>query len=560
MSERTKPSDTNSWLTALVIVAILATCVYLVVRLLLFFISGGLWYERMISASLLFAEAFFLINCVAYLGNVWRVLLGRNRKLSSSEGIPELHEYPPIAIVVSSYKEPLEVVEANLICFRNLTYPSKHIYFLDDTRYELATNNEQAMQQYRVAIDELCRRIGVNLFRRPWRGAKAGMINDFLDFLEGNPPEGYEFHQFQKACTPGNEKYIAIFDADMNPLPDFAEELVQIMEANDKIAFVQRPQYYSNFENNRVARAAGLQQVIFYEYICEGKGAQDAMFCCGTNVMFRRQALVSVGGFDESSVTEDFATSLKLHSSGWSSAYLNRISAFGMGPQDLGSYFKQQFRWALGTAGLVRKIIGTFFYNPRAMPLAKWFEYLLSSTYYLVGWAFLVLLVCPVIYLFFDTPRYFAHPGIFLLFFVPYIFATLTAFMNTLRYRTYRRRDVYNGLLLANIAFPIYMKASFLGLIGFRGRFGVTPKSGSTALPLRSLWAQILAMTVTLAAAIWGLNRLFYIREPAMALVANVFWCAYNFWLLSNVFYFNRAEEMDRKSSGHEQDSSAPLP
>jgi cellulose synthase (UDP-forming) len=81
----------------------------------------------------------------------------------------------------------------------------------------------------------------------------------------------------------------------------------------------------------------------------------------------------------------------------------------------------------------------------------------------------------------------------------------------------------------------------------------VTPKSGSTALPLRSLWAQILAMTATLAAAVWGLNRLFYIREPVMALVANIFWCAYNFWLLSNVFYFNRAEETDRKSSDRDR-------
>jgi cellulose synthase (UDP-forming) len=547
MSEQTKPWRTNSFLAALVVIAVLATCFYLVVRIFLFLVSGGFWYERLISAALLFAESFFLINCLAYLGNVWRVLVGGNRK-STSEGIPELREYPPIAITVSSYKEPLEVVEANLICFRNLTYPNKHIYFLDDTRYELAPNDDQAMQQYRAAIDELCSRVSVNLFRRRWRGAKAGMINDFLDFLEGHPPEGYEFHQFQKTSIPGNEKYIAIFDADMNPLPDFAEELVQTMEANDKIAFVQRPQYYSNFENNRVARAAGLQQVIFYEYICEGKGAQDAMFCCGTNVMFRRQALVEVGGFDESSVTEDFATSLKLHSHGWSSAYLNRICAFGMGPRDLGGYFRQQFRWALGTAGLARRIIGGFIRNPRAMPLAKWFEYLLSATYYLVGWAFLVLVACPVIYLFFNIPRYFAHPGIFLLFFAPYMLATLTAFLNTLRYRTYRRRDVYNGLLLANVAFPVYMKASLLGLLGVRGRFGVTPKSGSTALPLRSLWAQILAMTVTLAAAVWGLNRLFYVREPAMALVVNILWCVYNFWLLSNVFYFNRAEETGTKT------------
>jgi cellulose synthase (UDP-forming) len=521
----------------------LAACTYLVIRIVLFLIGGGFWYERLISAALLFAESFFLINCLGYFGNVWRVLIGRNRRTTTSEEIPELDEYPPIAVVVSSYQEPLEVVEANLICFRNLTYPNKHVYFLDDTRYELAKENKQEMRQYRAAIDELCCRIGVNLFRRRWHGAKAGMINDFLEFIEGRPPQGYEFSQFQKTGTPGDEKYIAIFDSDMNPLPDFAEGLIEIMEANEKVAFVQRPQYYSNFENNRVARAAGLQQVIFYEYICEGKGAQDAMFCCGTNVMFRRQALVQVGGFDESSVTEDFATSIKLHSNGWGSAYLNRISAFGMGPQDLGGYFKQQFRWALGTAGASRQILRSFLRNPRTMPLAKWFEYMLSATYYFVGWAFLVLLMCPVIYLFFNTPRYFAHPGIFFLFFAPYMVMTMAAFMNTLRDRTYRRRDIYYGLLLANVAFPVYMKASMLGLIGIRGRFGVTPKSGGSSLPLRALWAQVLVMTITLAAAVWGLNRLFYIREPAMALLVNIFWCLYNSWLISNVFYFNQPEE-----------------
>jgi cellulose synthase (UDP-forming) len=515
---------------------------YLVVRIILVLISEGFWYERLIGVALLLAESFFVINCLGYFANIWRSWTGRHRGLGSEE-LPELDEYPPVAIVVSSYKEPLEVVEANLICFRNLTYPNKQIYFLDDTRYELAKDNAEAMQQYRVAIDELCRQLQVNLFRRRWHGAKAGMINDFLEFIEGRPPEGYEFHQFQRASTPGREKYIAIFDADMNPLPDFAEWLVQIMEANPKIAFVQTPQYYSNFETNRVARAAGLQQVIFYEYICEGKSAQDSMFCCGTNVMFRRRALVEVGGFDESSVTEDFATSIKFHSTGWSSFYLNRICAFGMGPQDLGGYFKQQFRWALGTSGQARPLLQSFVRNPGAMPLAKWIEYLLSSSYYFIGWAYLVLLTCPVLYLFLGTPRFFAHPSIFFLFFVPYIFLTSLLFFNTLRSRSYRRRDIYSGLLLAYVSFPVYAKASLLGVAGVRGRFGITPKSGSTALPLRSLWAQILVMTVVLAAAVWGLNRLYYARYPVVALLVNTFWCLYNFGLLSTIFYFNKAEE-----------------
>jgi cellulose synthase (UDP-forming) len=455
-----------------------------------------------------------------------------------------LKSTPKYAIAVASYREPLDVVENNLICFRNLTYPNKRIYLLDDTRYDLKKEDAAQLQEYRAAIDDLCRRIGVNLFRRRWHGAKAGMINDFLAFLERRPLEGSELQHFQKTGTSGSEKYIAVFDADMNPLPDFAESIVQIMERNEKIAFVQTPQYYTNFETNRVARAAGLQQVVFYEYICEGKSLQDAVICCGTNVMFRRKALVAVGGFDDTSVTEDFATSIKFHSTGWSSRYFNRICAFGMGPNDLGGYFKQQFRWALGTVGLFRPTLGKMIHSPRLLSPGRWCEYLLSSTYYFVGWAFLALLICPVVYLFFDIPRYFAHPNIFFIFFVPYLTMTMLAFMNTLRAKNYRRVDMYNGLLLANVTFPIYMKASLLGLLGFRGKFGITPKSGSSSLPLPSLWPQLLMMSSLLAAAVWGLNRVYYIREPVPALLVNVFWCLYNFWLLLTIFYFNRPEEI----------------
>jgi cellulose synthase (UDP-forming) len=548
MTQQTTSGRTKAWLSVLMASAILAACTYLVIRIILFLIAGGSWYERLMSVALLAAECYLLLNCLGYLANVWRVRVRGGPSVKPAELLPEMEEYPPVAIIVSSYKEPVEVVEANLICFRNLTYPHKHIYFLDDTRYDLARENPEEMKRYRAKIDDLCRQIGINLFRRSWHGAKAGMINDFLAFIEGRPPAGHEFHHFQQSSTPGNEKYIALFDVDMNPLPDFAEWLVHIMEQNEKLAFVQTPQYYTNFENNRVARAAGLQQVIFYEYICEGKGLQDAMFCCGTNVMFSRRALIEVGGFDENSVTEDFATSIKFHSTGWSSAYLNRVCAFGMGPQDLSGYFKQQFRWALGTASLLRPVLKSFIRNPGAMSLSKWLEYLLSSSYYFVGWAFLVLLICPVLYLFFDIPSYLAHPGIFFLFFLPYMILTMLVFFNTLHDRSYRRRDIYNGLLLTNVTFPIYMKASLLGLLGVRGDFGVTPKSGSGTLPLRSLWAQVLTMTVTLAAAIWGLNRLYYVREPAMSLIVNSFWCLYNCWLISKVFYFNKPKEMEQVS------------
>jgi len=529
-----KKRTTLLWLTAGVM---LVTFLYLSVRTFIVFSAGYSPLDRFFSVLLLLAEAFVLLHGMAYFTNVLRVLRNPPPPIKPYEEI-ELSGIPPVAIVVAAYKEPLEVVEQNLICFRNLTYPNKHIYLLDDTRYELDAAGK--LTAYRASLDAICRKVGVNLFRRNWHGAKAGIINDFLWFLEGHPLEGSHLEKHQRHSLPGTEKYIAIFDAAMNPLPDFVEPLVEALEKDERLGFVQTPQYYTNFEDNPVAHAAGMQQVIFYEFICEGKSSQDAMFCCGTNVMFRRSALVDVGGLDETSVTEDFATSIKLHLKGWHSLYLNRISSFGMGPNDLGGYFKQQFRWSLGTVGMLREIICRFVEAPRALPMVKWLEYGISSTYYFVGWVFLIMFVCPLIYIFFGVPAFFAHPWLFLLVFAPYLTLTMLAFLVTLAERNYRMREIFVALVLTQLTFPVYIKATSQAVVGIKGGFGITPKAGSTALPLKTLWPHILSITAAVAALAWGANRIYYGDGPVEALVVNMFWAAYQGTLLCSIFWFNR--------------------
>ncbi len=539
--ESPKPRRPINWLLALVCLTFLLTFGYLFMRTILFMLSNQPWNERLIAGFLLVAEGFVIMHGIGYFANILRVL--SNRTADRGVDLPrleELLEFPPVAVVVAAYKEPLSVIEDNLICFHNLTYPNKTVVLLDDTRYDIPNQDRAKMGAYRKAIDDMCREIGVNLFRRAWHGAKAGMINDFLDFIAGRARPDFEFSNFQRVARTEPEKYIVVFDADMNPLPDFIEELVQILEANPRLAFIQTPQYYTNYEDNRVARAAGLQQAIFYEYICEGKSIQDAMFCCGTNVIFRREAFEDVGGFDDTSVTEDFATSLKFHLKGWHSAFFNKVSAFGMGPQDLGGYFKQQFRWALGTVGLFRTIILQFFKNPTSLSPAKWLEYLLSGTHYFVGWVFLVLWLCPILYLFFGVPRIFAHPEVFFAVFFPYLGFTLLSFVVTLRHRSYRAPDIVIGILLTAISFPVYVKASLLAMLGYRGSFGITPKDGGASLPLRNLWAQIGALSLSLAAAGWGLAHLYFARDDVAAQVVNLSWCIYNFLILLTTLYFNR--------------------
>ena len=54
----------------------------------------------------------------------------------------------------------------------------------------------------------------------------------------------------------------------------------------------------------------------FYGPVLRGWDAVGGTPCCGTNVVFSRAALLSIGGFTYGSITEDFLTSMTLNNAG----------------------------------------------------------------------------------------------------------------------------------------------------------------------------------------------------------------------------------------------------
>lgn len=522
------------------VLAIVVGLIYIMVRLALLIFAQYHWYEDALGIFLLLAEGFILLHGVGYFLQLFRIVSRGGSYASQHREVPELTTNPPVAIVVPAYKEDIEILRETLATLTTLNYPDIQPFLLDDTPYDDPQKSANLDPGYKDSLTQLCQEFDVNLFRHKWRNAKAGIINDFCEYLAGNPRAGSRLDYTAASEMPDNFKYLAVFDADMQPVPEFATPLVAKMEADDKLAFVQTPQYYTNFEDNRVARAAGLQQSVFYEYICEGKSKSGAMFCCGTNIMFRLKALRDIGGMDEGSITEDFATGVNFHSSGWESEYYSTVLAFGTGPEDLAGYFKQQFRWAYGTISTSKKVIKKLFTEPTSMSPWRWWEYILSSTYYWVGLVFTVLVICPMLYLFMDVPSYFIHPEIYLLVFLPYITITLGIFFITLKQRQYSVLDILSGQLLIAITFPVYTKAAVSALLGRDTGFVVTPKGAAGVFPLRDSWPQLLLMTLSFAAVVWGGHRLYYQSESFGPLAATMFWCVYHFVLLVSLFYFRR--------------------
>lgn len=507
-----------------------------------FYLPVSPWF-RVLATLFLLAEFFVLFHALGYFGYLKTVFKTKAERSSIKLDHAPLKRYPAVAVVVASYKEPLEVLEDTLVCFHNLTYPNKRLYFLDDTRYDRPWTTPEDVAAYRLAIDNLCQSTGINLFRRKWHHAKAGIINDFLEYLKGvhNPDVTLVRNDKNKAID--EEEYIIVFDADMNPLPNFIEPLVGLMESNPSLAFVQTPQYYTNFKKNRVARASSLMQAVFYEMICEAKGIKNLMIFCGTNVILRIQALKDVGGIDLSSVTEDFVTAYNLHTKKWRSLYVNKVCAFGMGPEDLGAFFKQQHRWALGTVGMFPRLLVSFMKNPFRHPWSFWQEYFLSSSYYLIGWVYFILMLGPVFYLFFDMPIYLFPPVLYAAIVIPYNILANYLFYLTLCSRGYLFKDVFIGVILSIVAMPVYMDASVRALLGLRGSFVVTPKGESSALPLSGLWAQIALGMLCFATLVWGILRLIYEQEPFFGIVVNLLWITYYFSIFSTIFYFNQSAE-----------------
>jgi cellulose synthase (UDP-forming) len=133
--------------------------------------------------------------------------------------------------------------------------------------------------------------------------AKAGNVNNAI-FNEGTSGE-----------------FIVIFDCDMVCKPHYLQTILphfyklenDQFQVDEHIAMVQTPQAFTNIPEDD---PLGQQYRYFYGPVLKGWDAVGSTPCCGTNNCFSRKALTTVGGFTYGSITEDFLTSMTLHSFG----------------------------------------------------------------------------------------------------------------------------------------------------------------------------------------------------------------------------------------------------
>ena len=369
-----------------------------------------------------------------------------------------------VDVLIPRYDEPTDVVELTLAAAVGLRGHDVRVWLLDD-------GDDEDM---RLLAEEH----GAGYLRRPVHDhAKAGNINHALGLLDA--------------------PFVAIIDCDHVVDPEFLEATLGHFDDDERLAFVQTPQYYANGNQHGVPGAAWAQQTLFFGAIARGKDGLDATFCCGTNVVFRRASLDEVGGFPTHSITEDFELSIDLHERGWRSAYLPKVLASGLGPEDMASYVTQQLRWARGCLSALPRILRA------KLPLAQRSQYLLSAVYWLSGWSILIYMSFPVIRILFGIqPLDDLTAPEFLLHFAPYFLVALTAAA-----LAGAGSYTFSALALASTSFWVFITASVLTALRRKASFKVTPKQGASSRQPRAVAPALVAVAVLVSVSIWGLTQ-----------------------------------------------------
>ncbi len=156
----------------------------------------------------------------------------------------------------------------------------------------------------------------------------------------------------------GPAEWIAIFDADFVPAPDFLRAALPSLAGDDRAAFVQGRWEHINPGESLLTRAQAMG-IDGHFAIEQGARAWSGLPLNfnGTCGIWRRTAIIDAGGWQHDTLTEDLDLSYRAHLRGWHGAYRGDVAVPGELPPTLEAWRAQQFRWAKGSLQTARKLL-----------------------------------------------------------------------------------------------------------------------------------------------------------------------------------------------------------
>jgi cellulose synthase/poly-beta-1,6-N-acetylglucosamine synthase-like glycosyltransferase len=283
----------------------------------------------------------FLYN-LGQLNLIILYLRTRHKRRAAIPAADAIHwdKLPMVTVQLPVYNEQY-VAERLIDTIVKLRYPSDklEIQVLDDSTDETVKIIARRVAHHRK------RGCTIQHIRRPQRtGFKAGALAYGL--------------------TLSTAEFVAVFDADFVPNPDFLlQTLPNFADPDVGIVQTRWEHLNENFSLLTQLQALGLNAHFTIEQ--GGRYAADlfANFN-GTGGIWRRVAIDEAGGWHADTLTEDLDLSYRAQMKGWKFHYREDLGSPAELPVAMGALKSQQYRWMKGGAEVARKLYGQVLATP----------------------------------------------------------------------------------------------------------------------------------------------------------------------------------------------------
>jgi cellulose synthase/poly-beta-1,6-N-acetylglucosamine synthase-like glycosyltransferase len=251
-------------------------------------------------------------------------------------------QWPRVTIQLPMYNEQ-HVAERLILACAALDYPSHRLQIQvlddsDDTTTALVTALATRLQAQGVSIE---------VIRRPdRRGYKAGALAYAMGTATG--------------------EFIAIFDADFVPPPDYLRRIIPYFQNSRNetaphapVGFVQARWGHLNRGFSWLTHSQAL--ALDGHFLVEQLARANSGFAFGFNGsagVWRRACIEDphVGGWQDDTLCEDLDLSYRAQMAGWRGVFVPHGEVPAEIPVQILALKRQQFRWAKGTIQTLRKI------------------------------------------------------------------------------------------------------------------------------------------------------------------------------------------------------------
>lgn len=435
--------------------------------------------------SLLFfyAELHGFVALALYFFQLWNPITRQSRPAPPGMAVD---------VLIPTYNEDIDLIRKTALACIQMRYPHK-TYILDDGN--------------RPEVARLAEELGCLYGARTQRThAKAGNLNHGLAMAGGD--------------------FVAIFDADYVPQPDFLEKTLGYF-ADEKVALVQTPHHYYNvdsfqFRINMKKGDKWNEQDMFYRMMMPGRDYWDSTFFAGTSAVIRTKALREVGGFATATITEDVETTVQLYKRGWKGVYHNEVLSTGLAAKDLRSYHTQKLRWAEGNINML------FTENPlwtKGLTLPQRICFFATVFGWFIGLPKLIYFITPAVMLL--TGWYPIHPFDWPFIWRYLIFLTVSIVGFKIASRGYGRVRFDEAYNMMN--FFVLIKAMSKSFFRLKSDFIVTEKGRGRPIDISAVGPQLTIVLLCFAGVFWAFLKLHYgVSGDFVGLGIGMFWAGVN--------------------------------